>query len=74
MSSRAAVLEDLGSKNGTLLGGSPVTAAVALQDRDTIRLGSVELRFRMSGGGGSTETWRASPGERGGPVEDDGDA
>ena len=74
VSSRAAVLEDLGSKNGTLLGGSPVTAAVALQDRDTIRLGSVEVRFRMSGGGGSTETWRASPGERGGPVENDGNA
>ena len=69
---RGAVLEDLGSKNGTRLGGSPITAAVALQDGDSIRLGSVEVRFRISGGGGSTETWRVSPAERGDPVEDDG--
>ena len=70
---RRAVLEDLGSKNGTLVGGAPVTAAVVLQDRDTVRLGSVALIFRMHAGGGSTESWRASRSERGGPVEDQGD-
>ena len=74
VSNRGAVLEDLGSKNGTRLGGASVTTAVALQDRDSIRLGSVELRFRINAGGGSTATWQASPAERGGPVEDDGDA
>jgi DNA-binding winged helix-turn-helix (wHTH) protein len=70
---RRAVLEDLGSKNGTLVGGAPVTAAIVLQDRDTLRLGSVKLIFRMSGRGGSTESWRASWSERGRPVEDQGD-
>ena len=68
-----AVLEDLGSKNGTRLGGSQITGAVTLQDGDSIRLGSLEVRFRISGAGGSTETWRVSPGERSGPVEDDRD-
>ena len=73
VSNRGAVLEDLGSKNGTRLGDAPVTTAVALQDRDSIRLGSVELRFRIHAGGGSTATWQASPAERGRPVEDDGE-
>jgi DNA-binding winged helix-turn-helix (wHTH) protein len=43
-----ATLEDLGSKNGTLLGGKPVSNAVPLNDGDVIRTGSVVLRFRMA--------------------------
>jgi DNA-binding winged helix-turn-helix (wHTH) protein len=52
----AAILEDLGSKNGTYLRGQPVTAPAALKDGDQIRLGSVVLTFRIPGPAGSTET------------------
>jgi len=38
-----ATLEDLGSKNGTLLNGTRVEAATALADGDEIRLGTVVL-------------------------------
>ena len=51
-----AQLEDLGSKNGTYLGGQPVTAPAALKDGDQIRLGSVVLTFRIPPPAGSTET------------------
>jgi DNA-binding winged helix-turn-helix (wHTH) protein len=71
--SRGAVIEDLGSKNGTFLGGAPVAGTVRLQDRDLVRLGSVELTFRVSAGGGSTASWNASRRERRGPVENQGD-
>jgi DNA-binding winged helix-turn-helix (wHTH) protein len=52
----AATLEDLGSKNGTRLKGTPVSAAVALCDGDEIRIGSVVLRFRRASGT-RTATW-----------------
>ena len=55
ISATTASLEDLESKNGTFLKGSPVTAAVALTDRDEIRVGSVVLIFRMASA--STATW-----------------
>ena len=51
-----AVLEDLGSKNGTFLRGEPVTAEVRLADGDELRVGSVVLRFRMASGS-RTATW-----------------
>jgi len=51
-----ALLEDMGSKNGTFLRREPVTAAVALADGDEIRVGSVVLRFRMASGS-RTATW-----------------
>lgn len=54
-----AVLEDLGSKNGTQLRGEPVSGAVALADRDEIRVGSVVIRFRMSSAS-RTATWSGS--------------
>jgi DNA-binding winged helix-turn-helix (wHTH) protein len=54
-----AVLEDLGSKNGTFLRDEPVTAQVPLADGDEIRVGSVSLRFR-SASGPSTATWTDS--------------
>jgi DNA-binding winged helix-turn-helix (wHTH) protein len=52
-----AMLEDLGSKNGTLLNGTKVDQAVPLQDGDEIRLGSVELTFRSHSGFRSTLTY-----------------
>jgi len=51
-----ATLEDLGSKNGTYLGGQLVTAPSALTDGDQIRLGSVVVTFRVPPPAGSTET------------------
>jgi DNA-binding winged helix-turn-helix (wHTH) protein len=51
-----ATLEDLGSKNGTYLGGQRVTARSALCDGDQIRLGSVVVTFRIPPEAGSTET------------------
>jgi DNA-binding winged helix-turn-helix (wHTH) protein len=52
----AAKLEDLGSKNGTHLGGRRLAEAAALRDGDAIRLGSVLLTFRRPTTGEATET------------------
>jgi pSer/pThr/pTyr-binding forkhead associated (FHA) protein len=42
-----AVIEDLGSKNGTFVGQEPVAASRRLKDGDVIRLGRlVRLVFR----------------------------
>ena len=51
-----AVLEDLGSKNGTFVNGQKLTGAVPLSDRDQVRLGSVRLKFRILSSQPSTET------------------
>ena len=51
-----AMVEDLGSKNGTFLRGEQVSASVRLTDGDEIRVGSVVLIFRMQSAGGSTMT------------------
>jgi DNA-binding winged helix-turn-helix (wHTH) protein len=52
----AALVDDLGSKNGTFLRGSRLTAQTRLGDGDEIRVGSVVLRFRITSGS-STATW-----------------
>ena len=39
------VIEDLGSRNGTLVNGEPVTEPRALQQGDTIHIGASPLRF-----------------------------
>ena len=54
---RSAVLDDLGSTNGTLLGRSRVKSEMPLADGDIIRLGPIELRFR-DGSGNAQETRR----------------
>jgi DNA-binding winged helix-turn-helix (wHTH) protein len=41
-----ARLEDLGSKNGTSVGGQPISAPVVLHDRDVILFGSAQVVFR----------------------------
>ena len=51
-----AELEDLGSKNGTSLGGQRITKAALLCDGDDIALGIVHLTFRVLREGSSTET------------------
>jgi predicted component of type VI protein secretion system len=43
-----AWIEDLGSKNGTFVGDSQVTARMRLQDGDRVRLGSFLLTFRVA--------------------------
>ena len=53
-----AVLEDLGSKNGTWLRGSRIACSAPLSDGDEIRVGPVALTFRCFAPGGSTETQR----------------
>jgi DNA-binding winged helix-turn-helix (wHTH) protein len=51
-----ALLEDLGSKNGTWLRGRRVVGRAPLHDGDPIRIGSVPMVFRCFSAGGSTET------------------
>ena len=56
----AVVIDDLGSKNGTFVGGKPVSRPIALKDGDEIRVGSVVFRFRMPSPKGPTATWHES--------------
>lgn len=51
-----AMLEDLGSKNGTYVGEERVTAPRRLEDGDQIRLGPVVITFRMPPVVGATDT------------------
>jgi pSer/pThr/pTyr-binding forkhead associated (FHA) protein len=51
-----AVLDDLQSRNGTLLAGRPVNAPTALEDGDVIGLGGVTLIFEKLGSPGTTES------------------
>ena len=51
-----AVLEDLGSKNGTFVNGKRLTEAVLLSDRDQLRVGSIRVKFRIVSTQPSTET------------------
>jgi DNA-binding winged helix-turn-helix (wHTH) protein len=51
-----AMLEDLGSKNGTLVCGHAVTAPVRLADGDEIRIGAFQLTFRIVSNDGATAT------------------
>lgn len=51
-----ATIEDLDSKNGTFVRGTPVHGPVPLADGDEVRVGSVVLHFRRIAPGGSTVT------------------
>lgn len=51
-----ARVEDLGSKNGTFVGGTRVTEPQRLADGDQLRFGSVVVTFRLPPAPGSTET------------------
>jgi DNA-binding winged helix-turn-helix (wHTH) protein len=51
-----AVLEDLGSKNGTFVGERPVITPTRLNDGDRLRFGSLLLTFRMARSADATRT------------------
>jgi DNA-binding winged helix-turn-helix (wHTH) protein len=55
-----AVVEDLGSKNGTFVRGQLLTQPVALRDGDEICIGPVVLVFRTSLSNSTTETGAAT--------------
>jgi DNA-binding winged helix-turn-helix (wHTH) protein len=50
------LLEDLGSKNGTTVGGKHLTAAIALRDGDRFACGGIQLIYRESKLGMPTAT------------------
>ena len=52
----AATLEDLGSKNGTFVGGRRIDETTALSDGDRIQIGSEVMTFRVIRGTDSTRT------------------
>ena len=54
----AVFLEDLGSKNGTLVENAPITGRVRLTDGAMIQIGSVQLKLRIWSEGKSPETER----------------
>jgi DNA-binding winged helix-turn-helix (wHTH) protein len=54
----AVLLEDLGSKNGTLVEQAPITGQVRLTDGAVIQIGSVQLKLRVWSEGKSPETER----------------
>jgi DNA-binding winged helix-turn-helix (wHTH) protein len=51
-----AVLEDLGSKNGTFVNGQAIKGPVHLADGDEIRIGAFQLTFRILSSDGATVT------------------
>ena len=51
-----AILEDLGSKNGTMLNGHAIECPARLADGAAIVLGATALRFRVFNAEGSTAT------------------
>jgi len=55
-----ATIEDLGSTNGTYLGGQRLVGRSPLADGDEIRLGSVVVKFRMVDSAAAMETQRFS--------------
>jgi hypothetical protein len=56
VSGEKAVLEDLGSKNGTTVGDSPIGGKRVLCDGDDIHLGPIVIVYRASRLGRSTQT------------------
>lgn len=56
IAANAAVVEDLGSKNGTYVNDRPVSGPTPVADGDQVRLGSVLFTFRFPQPSASTET------------------
>lgn len=56
VSAAGALLEDLGSKNGTRIGGTCVTQPTLLHDGDHLAFGSTRVTYRESPGALSTVT------------------
>ena len=51
-------IEDLGSKNGTLVNGTPISAPVVLKDGDEVHVGSILVTYRLTDMIASTRTLR----------------
>ena len=62
--SSGAVVEDLGSKNGTYVNDRLVDAPTPVVDGDQIRIGSLLFTFRLSQGNETTETQSSRSGTR----------
>jgi DNA-binding winged helix-turn-helix (wHTH) protein len=60
----AAVLEDLGSKNGTLVQNTPIAGQVRLVDGAVIQIGAVALTLRIWSEARARETERIPSGRR----------
>ena len=58
MTSGAATIEDLGSKNGTSVGGRKITKPIALEEGAEVRVGAVTMTFRTLDALSSTLTER----------------
>jgi DNA-binding winged helix-turn-helix (wHTH) protein len=54
VTSDTVTVEDLGSRNGTFVGDNKVTAAVVLEDRNELQVGSARMVFRREAGNTST--------------------
>jgi pSer/pThr/pTyr-binding forkhead associated (FHA) protein len=52
----STTIEDLGSKNGTFVRGSRISAPTALEAGDEVRIGPFTLTFRVARGPTRTET------------------
>jgi DNA-binding winged helix-turn-helix (wHTH) protein len=60
VSPQHAVVEDLGSKNGTFLGNDRITQAVRLTDLDELQIGSARLLVRIMTADSPTESVHGS--------------
>jgi DNA-binding winged helix-turn-helix (wHTH) protein len=58
LGSGAALLEDLGSKNGTFVGSAQIAAVTPIADGDVVQIGPVTTQFRMWSERKGTETER----------------
>lgn len=61
ITAEGAMIEDLGSTNGTVVGGRAIDSPCELRNDDEIRLGSVCLTFRIGSGEGSSITNKCGP-------------
>jgi pSer/pThr/pTyr-binding forkhead associated (FHA) protein len=64
VSTDVVTLEDLGSKNGTFVAGTPLASPRQLDDGDVIQIGSTALKFRMWSDEGAPQTERLARGRR----------
>ncbi len=61
---QGASIEDLGSKNGTWIGGAPIRERVRLADRDVVTVGPARLKLRVLRRIGSTRSTIKEPPSR----------
>ena len=57
VSGATATVEDLGSKNGTVVGHCRIEMPTPLEDGDAIKIGPIVVTFRFIHAHGITETW-----------------